>query len=83
MSINTANSIGLMRELVGNYNHREIERCIENQINIGCNVCLKTTNGHDAMNILARAGFMHSLMNDGCSMKDALRELGKRMRVYN
>lgn len=70
-----------MRKLVGNYNHIAIEQCMESQINSGCNACLQTSDGGEAMNLLAKAGFMHSLINEGYSMSDALRELGKRMRV--
>lgn len=82
MSIKTGNNIGLMRKLVRNYNDIEIEQCMKSQISTGCNACLQASDGGETMNLLAKAGFMHSLINEGYSMSDALRELGKRMRVF-
>ena len=83
MNINKTNNIGLMRKLVDNYNQNEIEQCIENQINIGCNACLQITDNDETINLLAKAGFMHSLISDGYTINNALRELGKRLRVFS
>lgn len=81
MSINKTNNIGRMRKLVVNYSHKEIEQCIESQIKTGFNICLQTIDGSDAVSILAKAGFMYSLISDGYSMNAAIRELGKRTHV--
>ena len=83
MSINQNSNIGRMRQLVNQYSHIEIDRCIEEQINTGCNACLQISNNVEMVNLLAKAGFMHSLISSGYNMNDALREMGKRMRLFN
>jgi hypothetical protein len=59
---------------------KEIEQCIENQLNNGCNICLQKVDGADAVSILAKAGFTHLLLSEGYNITNALRESGKRMR---
>lgn len=83
MNINQNSNIRIMRQLVNQFSHIEIERCIKQQINTGCNTCLQISDNEEMVNLLAKAGFMHSLISSGYKVNDALRELGKRMRVFN
>lgn len=69
-----------IKELSKRFTPEQIEGCITQQLETGENVCLRDESSEEIINELAKARFIRSLMNEGMSLADALRELAKRMR---
>jgi hypothetical protein len=72
-----------VKELAKKYSPDEIERCIDQQLHVGKNVCLDSRPADEVVNELAKASFISEQMAKGLSLHDSLRELAKRIRqVY-
>lgn len=69
-----------IKELSKRFTPEQIEGCITQQLETGENVCLRDESSEKIINELAKARFVRSLMDEGLSLADALRELARRMR---
>lgn len=78
--LNESSDIRHVRALARTMDAGQIARCINQQLAHqphGCVVCGDT---EQVLNILSRAHVVRQLMEDGASLGEALRELGRRMR---
>lgn len=73
-------SIKNLREIASEYNARQINQCIYDQIDKQSNNCKVTGENTEVVNALARAGVIRQLIDNGASLAEATRELGRRMR---
>ncbi len=69
-----------IKKLSKRFTPEQIEGCITQQLETGENVCLRDESSEKIINELAKARFVRSLMDEGLSLADALRELARRMR---
>lgn len=69
-----------IKELSKRFTPEQIEGCITQQLETGQNVCLRDEPSERIINELAKARFVRSMMDEGMSLADALRELARRMR---
>jgi hypothetical protein len=69
-----------VRELAGRFSAEEIEGCIHHQLDEGSNPCAPEEQAEEAMNVLAKAEYVRRLMDQGKSLSEAIRDLGRRIR---
>jgi hypothetical protein len=69
-----------IRELAKRFMAEEIERCIDQQLQKGENICFTDGPSEHIINELSRAEFVRGLVEKGASLTDALRELARRIR---
>lgn len=69
-----------IKELSKRFTPEQIKGCITQQLETGQNVCLRDESSERIINELAKARFVRSMMDEGMSLADALRELARRMR---
>ena len=79
-NINQITSIKTLREIANTYNAQQINQCLKSQISHQTNECAFTGAQTEVVNALARAGVVRQLVDDGASLSEATRELGRRMR---
>lgn len=70
-----------IRDLARKFTPGQIGKCIAHQIEEGKNVCLEDGSTEAVVNELAKAEFVRSLVDEGVSLNDAVRELARRIRV--
>jgi len=73
--------IGEIRELARRYSPDELEDCINRQLAEGSNPCDENGSTEEIINVLAKAEFVRTRTNDGMSLGEAIRELGRRIRA--
>lgn len=81
MITNDNSMISLIRKLTSTFGRLEIEDCINTQITTGSNSCLLEGKHEETINILAKAGHISSMMDEGATLNTALRDLGRKMRL--
>ncbi len=69
-----------VKELAKRFTPEQIEGCITEELQTGRNVCLTGSDAETVINELSKAEFIRSLIEQGMSLPDALRELARRMR---
>lgn len=82
MVAQNVNSVSLMRQLVSQYSQGELESCIETQLDIGVNPCVQGLDNEKTMNLLAKTGYLSSVVEKGIDFNTALRDLARSMRQY-
>ena len=70
-----------IRELAKRFSPEELERCMNQQLNEGCNSCDTEASAEETMNVLAKADYVRHLIDGGMSLGEAIRELGRRIRA--
>jgi hypothetical protein len=73
--------IAEVRRLATVYGSEDIEQCMKQVLSEKVNSCYSGDDPAEVMNVLAKAGFVRDRMQQGCSLSEAMRELGKRMRI--
>ena len=73
--------IAQIKDIAQKYTPDEIEGCITQQVESGKNVCLTDENSEKIINELSKAEVIRSLVDEGFSLADAIRELARRMRA--
>jgi hypothetical protein len=73
--------IAQIKDIAQKYTPDEIEGCITQQVESGKNVCLTDENSEKIINELSKAEVIRSLVDEGLSLADAMRELARRMRA--
>lgn len=74
--------IAEIRELASRFTTQDLELCINQQIMEGQNVCKTSGHSEQIINELAKANFVRELVDKGISMREAVRELAKRIRAF-
>jgi DNA-binding MarR family transcriptional regulator len=69
-----------IRSLADKFSPKEITTCLENQLKEGGNICYTGESTEKIINVLSKAEFVKSLMNDGLTLTEAVRELARRIR---
>ena len=69
-----------IRDIANSFDTVSIESCMQLAMENKANPCFENTELEDVMNILAKANFVRSQVEQGMSLAVAMRELGKRMR---
>ena len=78
--MNQSMNITEIRSLASRFSTEAIETCIQLAIENKENPCYSANELEDIMNVLAKASFVRGLMEQGKSLVEAIRELGKRIR---
>lgn len=71
-----------IKDLATKFRPEHIEDCISQQVETGENICLRDHPVDKTINYLSKAGFVSGLMEKGLSQSEAMRELAKRMRMF-
>jgi len=77
----TSMHIGEIRELAKHFDAASIEQCMELALQNKPNPCYSAGDLEDIMNVLAKASFVKAQQEQGESLAEAIRELGKRIRA--
>lgn len=70
-----------IQELARRLDTGKLEECMHQEMEQKFNVCAEEGSIEEVMNILAKAEFVRQRMEEGVSMRDAVRELGRRIRA--
>ena len=70
-----------IRELANHFSAEAIENCMQLALEGKENPCFQAGKLEEMMNVLAKASFVREQIEQGSSLGDAIRELGKRMRA--
>ena len=73
--------ISEIRELATRFDASEIAQCQELVLQSKDNACYSAHDPEEVMNVLSKAGFVRDQVQQGFAMKEAIRELGKRIRM--
>ena len=69
-----------VRELAERFDGGTLESCMNQALADSPNRCFDNGDREQTMNILAKAGFVRTQMQQGASLAEAMRELGRRIR---
>ena len=75
-------NIKQIKEIAGRYTPEQIEGCISRQLETGENICMKDGDSEKIINELSKAEVIREMTDKGMSLADALRELARRMRLF-
>lgn len=70
-----------VKKLAEKYSPDRLENCIKQQLETGENSCEIVDESDEVIAALSKAGVARELMDQGMTFSDALRELGRRIRV--
>ena len=73
-------NISEIRDLADRFDADSIEACIQLAMENKENPCYANDELEEIMNVLTKANFVRSQMEQGMNLADAIRELGKRIR---
>ena len=71
-----------IKEIAVKYTPEQIEGCISRQLETGENICMKDGDSEKIINELSKAEVIREMTDKGMSLADALRELARRMRLF-
>ncbi|MCX8031405.1 MAG: hypothetical protein N3A59_07510 [Thermodesulfovibrionales bacterium] len=72
-----------IKKLALKFSPEQLETCINQQIQEGNNVCEVRGNTDYVISELAKAEYVKELMQQGLSLKDAVRMLAQRIRSFH
>lgn len=81
MQNNTMNIMSMVRDIAARFNKQKIDSCLDDIIMDRTGSCLTLTDKDEAVSVLAKAAYIRSLTENGLSLSQAMRELGRRMRA--
>lgn len=70
-----------IRRLASRFDARAIEQCIQLALAKQANPCYSAEESTEVLNVLAKSSFVIGQMQEGLSLAQAIRELGRRMRA--
>ena len=73
-------NIKKIRDLANSFDADSLESCIQLAMSNKDNPCYENNDLEEVMNVLAKANFIRSQVEQGMTIAVAMRELGKRMR---
>lgn len=73
--------IAEIRALAKRYDAGSIEHCMELALANKANPCYLADEADEVVNVLAKTGFVLELIQQGKTLNEAIRELGKRIRA--
>lgn len=74
------NQIVEIRTILSTFTSNEIEECLNNQIQLNCNTCLKEADSVATINVLTKAHYINGLVEQGDTVNGAIRKLGRQIR---
>ena len=74
------NQIIEIRNILSTFTPNEIAACLDNQIQLSCNTCLKEADSITTINVLTKAHYINGLVEQGDTVNDAMRKLGRQIR---
>ena len=74
------NQITQIKGVLSAFTSNEIAACLDGQIKSDCNLCIMGSDSMAMVNVLTKAHYISGLIEQGYTMKDALRKLGSQMR---
>jgi hypothetical protein len=74
-------SIETIRELARRFTADQLEQCLNEEIAVGENACDQEGPADEVVGTLAEAEFVRQQVEDGVPVKDAVRELARRIRA--
>ena len=72
-----------IRQLAEEFTSNQLDQCQNEQIQDHTNSCKLTGETTEILNGLARAAVIRKLIDEGASLPEAMRELGRRMRGFS
>jgi hypothetical protein len=78
---NPSTHITDIRHLATHFDARTIEQCMQQALANQPNPCYSGVENTEVMNVLAKSRFIIGQMQQGLTLAQALRELGRRMRL--
>jgi len=78
-AVNTG--IAAVRELVRAFTVKQLDSCLNEQIAGQANDCTETRSENEPVDMLARATYVKGLMEQGMTLSQAMRVLGRNMRA--
>ncbi|MGD9385744.1 MAG: hypothetical protein PVF28_04260 [Thioalkalispiraceae bacterium] len=73
--------IAEIRDLAKRFDANTIEKCMQLALENKDNPCYSGGELEEVMNVLAKASFVKEQTDEGMSLAEAIRELGKRIRA--
>lgn len=81
---NKSVSIKEIRKLAAGFSAGSLERCLDSQLDVGENVCMRRGDSEEIVSLLAKAVFVRNVVErEEVSINNAVRVLGARMRAYS
>ena len=71
-----------IKKIVETFTHAELEKCINDQIASGTNVCFTGSDAEETMTVLSKASYVKKLIEEGKvdSVTDGIRQLAGSIR---
>lgn len=71
-----------IRKMIETYSHAELEKCTEEQVASGTNICFTGSNAEETMTVLSKASYVKRLIEEGKveSVTDGIRQLAGSIR---
>jgi hypothetical protein len=70
-----------IRQLASRFTADDLERCLRDEIATGDNLCVEDGSSEAIISALAEAEFVREQVDDGVPIRDAVRELARRVRA--
>lgn len=74
--------ISEIRQLAERFTAEDLELCINQQLQTGDNLCIKGSHTEQVINELAKANFVRTMVEQGMPIREAVRELARRIRAF-
>ena len=74
------NQIAEIKNILSTFTSNEIEVCLDNQIQLNCNTCLNEADSIASVNVLTKAHYINGLVEQGDTLNNAIRKLGRQIR---
>jgi hypothetical protein len=73
--------IATIRRLARQFDADELERCLQSELRLGDNECIRDGTRDEIVGELAKAEFVRQQVERGVALPDAIRELARRIRA--
>jgi hypothetical protein len=74
-------TIATIRRLARQFDADELARCLEDELRLGGNECVRDGSRDEIVGELAKAEFVRHQVERGVALPDAIRELARRIRA--
>lgn len=71
-----------VRELAKQYTAAKLSGCINDQVHLGQNDCYTNDDEEETVGVLSKAEIVRKDVENGMDIKQAIRNLAKRMRAF-
>jgi hypothetical protein len=74
-------AIATIRRLARQFDADQLERCLQEELQLGDNECIREGSRDEIVGELAKAEFVRHQVERGVALPDAIRELARRIRA--